>query len=73
LPVERFPTHLLVRRLYSHAALSADQLRGLLRALRVRTRVAHGFVVPEADIVAAIGEVGRIASELLPAPMERAA
>ena len=71
LPVDRLPTSTLLRHLHSHGELSMEQYDLAMRALEIRSAVAHGYDAPE-TVEAARG-LALLVRELLTESVGRAA
>jgi hypothetical protein len=63
LPVERMPTSVMMKHLYSHGELSMEQYDVAREAYETRNRVAHAFEAPDAS--EAYRSLQRVVSELL--------
>jgi hypothetical protein len=62
LPLERVPTSILIRDLYSAGELSAEDFEAAIDLQQVRNSVAHGFVT--GDVVAATGRLRQLLKNL---------
>ena len=71
LPVERLPSSVLVRALYSHGELALAQYELALALLQVRNRVVHGYASPALDD--SVRRLTSLVRELLRESMGKAA